>query len=615
MSTGNPIEHSIAVARRRVFLQMSLQALGWAALFALAIAAAVMVAGRLCAVPVEWWVYAILAGIAVVVAPLIGWTRRPGVVQTATLIDERLGLKDRLATALYAETIPNDPFARRAIDDAKSAAGGLHLGRVFRIRFTRVWGWVPVAAGVFTLLLAFTPAMDLLGIGSQRSERLARQAVAKQSQADVAKTVNAVEKLKETEPALNQDKKTRESLAELAELSKKDLRDPAMRKSAAAKLSKVEENLGETAEQKEREARAMQNALSRTDPQVSGPADKFADALRRGDYEQAQNELRELSRVAQSGRLSESEKQAAGKQLENIARQLEESARESEAQQEKAREQAEQALENAGLSKDQIEQIKKQGMTAEQIKEALQNQGAKPSQAQQTAQRAAEKANEAKTSEKTAQGTRSLSQPLQKMSESICQGGGSAPSTQPAASKSSNNQNAAQAQKDPTASQDPNQPATPAGGECQSACDRLSDMGQAASQAKGAREAQAAARKAIQSMTGRENDGSTRTPLAARGGSKAGTGSGGPAVGEEQKLAGYQTEASSDMNPREGRVIASWMSEGEIGKGEAKITYNQAVTEAKQEAEKAVTDDRVPRKYHGPIKEYFDQMPTTPDGK
>jgi hypothetical protein len=222
---GNPIHRSIAAAQRRIFCQATLHALGWSALAGLAVGGTVFLTGRLCAAPSPWWVYAVIAGVAVAAAPLVAWSRRPGVDETAGLIDERLGLKDRLGTALYAESISNDPFARRVVEDAQAAAGGLRLGQAFRIRMTRVWGWVPVAAAVVLLLVVFTPALDLLGIGSRRSRRMAQQAVAAQSKEETAKAIQAVEKLKEHEPSLK-DKQTEESMAQLAELTKRHLLDP-----------------------------------------------------------------------------------------------------------------------------------------------------------------------------------------------------------------------------------------------------------------------------------------------------------------------------------------------------------------------------------------------------
>ena len=40
---------------------------------------------------------------------------------------------------------------------------------------------------------------------------------------------------------------------------------------------------------------------------------------------------------------------------------------------------------------------------------------------------------------------------------------------------------------------------------------------------------------------------------------------------------------------------------------------DQAITEARSDAEHAVTEDRVPRRYHDSIKDYFQQLPDSPD--
>ena len=97
------------------------------------------------------------------------------------------------------------------------------------------------------------------------------------------------------------------------------------------------------------------------------------------------------------------------------------------------------------------------------------------------------------------------------------------------------------------------------------------------------------------------------------GGSKAGHGSGGNPLGQERKLTGYQTVAEGDIGQSEGKVIASWMEKGEMAKGEAQVTFDQAITEARKEAEQAVTEDRVPKRYHEAIREYFNQVPQSAD--
>ena len=73
----------------------------------------------------------------------------------------------------------------------------------------------------------------------------------------------------------------------------------------------------------------------------------------------------------------------------------------------------------------------------------------------------------------------------------------------------------------------------------------------------------------------------------------------------------YQTHAKDDVHQGQGRVIASWQSDGEVVKGEPTVGFDQAVLEARRDAEQAVTDDRVPRRYHETVRQYFNQMPET----
>ena len=55
------------------------------------------------------------------------------------------------------------------------------------------------------------------------------------------------------------------------------------------------------------------------------------------------------------------------------------------------------------------------------------------------------------------------------------------------------------------------------------------------------------------------------------------------------------------------------MENGEMSPGQATVEFDQAVTEARTDAERAVTEDRVPRRYHGTVKDYFQQLPDSPD--
>ena len=98
--------------------------------------------------------------------------------------------------------------------------------------------------------------------------------------------------------------------------------------------------------------------------------------------------------------------------------------------------------------------------------------------------------------------------------------------------------------------------------------------------------------------------------------SNSGDGSGGNPIGEERAALGTASHASSDMQEGQGgRVLASWTRDGQMSKGEAKLSFNRAVTDAKADAERAVTEDRTPKRYHKAIKDYFSNLPEAPPGE
>src|SRR5690606_9526938 len=84
-------------------------------------------------------------------------------------------------------------------------------------------------------------------------------------------------------------------MKEAASLTQRDLMNPEYRQKAAAKMSAVEEKLASAEQQKAKEFESLQNALSRLDAGEPGPADRFADALRRGDFEAAKAALQSLA--------------------------------------------------------------------------------------------------------------------------------------------------------------------------------------------------------------------------------------------------------------------------------------------------------------------------------
>ena len=72
-----------------------------------------------------------------------------------------------------------------------------------------------------------------------------------------------------------------------------------------------------------------------------------------------------------------------------------------------------------------------------------------------------------------------------------------------------------------------------------------------------------------------------------------------------------QSHMSEDIQERQGRVIADWMEDGENKAGDVEVEVATDVKRAVEYAEQAVTDDRVSRRHHATIKEYFRKLPET----
>lgn len=100
---------------------------------------------------------------------------------------------------------------------------------------------------------------------------------------------------------------------------------------------------------------------------------------------------------------------------------------------------------------------------------------------------------------------------------------------------------------------------------------------------------------------------------AGKGGVMAGTEEGNDPIGREQWTTGTDSTAVSDAHDSQGRVLASWMTPGGAIKGDAQVEFDQAVTAAQSDAEKAVAEDRVPRHYQSTVRSYFDQIPKSKD--
>jgi len=571
MKPRDPIARSITSARRRLFVQEWQATLGRLCLLGLNIGAGLLLADRFLAVPMPSWLYLTIAGTVVVAAPMVAWRRWPSREATAELVDQRLALKDRLATALFAASMPDNPFAKHVVRDAQHSATKLPIASAFSLRLSRDWAYVGPLIAVVVLAAMFVPQLDLLGRAHAQSQKQAQQDQAQDAKDQVDQALAAIERVEMSQPQSDDQQSPLDpdqALDELAQITQGELTSRQARQKAAVKLSQLQDRLADQTQRQQESMESLQNTMSRLEDPPPGPADQFVDALRRGDFQAAQQAMQELAQSIES--MPEADRQALAQQLENLAQQLQQAAQQHAQQQAQSQQQINELLQNAGLTDPQIQQLQQQGANPQALQQQLTGQGMSPQQAQQVAQ-------QLQQLQQQQQSQSQNSQVFQSMASSL--------KNQASQSMNNNPQNG-----------QPNQPGNQ--------LSQLARMQQQLQQMQTAGQQAQQAQQAIAGMNQNNQPGGT-------GGHEAGTAEGGNPSGLERRMGPYQTHAKDDAHQGQGRVIASWQSDGEVVKGEPTVGFDQAVMEARRDAEQAVTEDRVPRRYHETVRQYFNQMPQT----
>ena len=234
------IQRTLTTVRVRLFYQQCLRNLGWAALAALIVAAALLVTGRLLGTNLPVWLHAAGLVVALAAALASAGLRFPSTTHAAAAVDERFKLKDRLATSLYARKLPADPFAALVLEDAEQTAGNLALRAAFPIQLTRVWGYVLPLGMLLGGLWLWLPN-DLLGrqLARQQQARAAERqtAVATAAQERIVQVVAAIRNPQPGQKPVELDPETAQALDHLVEMTRREMTDPQAARTAAGKLA------------------------------------------------------------------------------------------------------------------------------------------------------------------------------------------------------------------------------------------------------------------------------------------------------------------------------------------------------------------------------------------
>lgn len=339
----NEIRRLLKIAGQRLELSAFLDRLHWVALVAAGAALVLMIADRIPAqafVPWQWVAPALVALCGVIA---FGWWRQRRATEqhVAVVVDERLDLREKLSTALCVAG-RDDAFAQAAMEDAVNAARDPRTQELVRRRFKvqppRGW-WISPLLVLLAIVTSIIPQMDLFHRDTPAPNEIQQAKL----QADLA--VDAIVKTIKESPELEKE------LAEMLGEMSKEGTDPNapfkkpedLKRDALKKATDIQKKLDEiTNGEKGKTAEALEQALNQLkQPEEDGDAKELADALANGDFQKAQEAIKNLMEKAEKGELTPEQKKAAAEALENIAKQLEELA--------KQQEQLKDALKQAGL--------------------------------------------------------------------------------------------------------------------------------------------------------------------------------------------------------------------------------------------------------------------------
>ncbi|MCH2130108.1 MAG: hypothetical protein MK179_13240 [Pirellulaceae bacterium] len=310
-------------AHRRLILQRFMSVLAWtmsATLFVVVIAIAVPKFWAFALEPSIWFWSWLSGGLLVGILCAVVWTffTKSSPLDAAIEVDQRFQLKERVSSTLSLAPDEMDGAVGQALlSDAMRRIEGIDVCSEFPLRL----GW----RSLFPLVPALLAFFLVLLPNAEEEQRLQ----AAQTKQENKKQIKAsTEKLKKQ--AWNKKKKAErlglkeaqgtfdklsKGLDELQDANKGDKRD------ALRKLSNLNSEL-----QKRREllggAREMQKQFRQLKNMKSGPADKFAKAMRDGDYDKAIASLKSLQQKLQQGDMNGKDQKKLVTQMNQMTERL-----------------------------------------------------------------------------------------------------------------------------------------------------------------------------------------------------------------------------------------------------------------------------------------------------
>ncbi|MCC6239940.1 MAG: hypothetical protein IT448_06560 [Phycisphaerales bacterium] len=617
------LDEQINHVRNKLTLQQFVSGAGWLSMVLAGVAVSIVVFWIVTGLSLPHLRWFIGLAVAIVVVGAVIWAgmRRPSALSTAVMIDQKLGLQEKFATAIFIRnrrSANDDPFAQAAVNDAEQSAQQVILQHHFSLVLPRSFRLV-AALVALAVLLCFIPSANLLKRPISTNQPAAQAQQVRQARQIVQDTLVKVQ-------AIAQNFNENKELAAIQSELRASLADPPASTSQAhlKAMQALQSTQQAIQKQLEGNARLLQSQQEQhflqalqPSPLDQGPLAASRYSLATGNFDQAMQQLNQV--VASFDQMDEQQKEQTVQEMQQMAQALEQPSKDSQNDQPQS---MKQQLAQAGASPEQIDKISQslqqaaQGdsqaaQEARKQSDALQQQvrtnpNLTPEQSQamqeaigQTIDQSLARAGAEAQTQKLAQTTRELAQQMQQASNSSIDSPQPPNSNQ--SSDSSEQLHAAQ----------------------QALTEQLRQMQAAQNDLQQAQTAQNAATAAAQQAmelanadtNGTANQSSNQLLTAAQHSDGSApqkqnqqspiTSTAQPAPRALDIQRRYAPSAYQDQAP----LIAGTLLKDRTGvKGESRETFKNAVISAQQQVSQEIQSQAIPPQSRQAVKNYFDAM-------
>ncbi|WP_428940797.1 hypothetical protein [Fontivita pretiosa] len=621
------LDDHVSAVRNKLALARFVQALAWGSLVWSSAALLGVLVDRVFLVhpprPQLWlWMGGALTMVSAVAYALY---RRPGAREAAVAIDQKLGLKEKISTALYVRHAEHDPFARAAVLDAEHTAQQvvINLRQHFPMSFPRpAYATIVVALAAVMAYFLIDP-MRLFG----REEKL-RQQVAQQQKVEAArKTLEKALATVDAMPRIAQNEQTiRLARAEIQAMLAQPITDPAKATRTAVKaLQDVNEALKQQVKSSAKYAQAQNEMKLLKSMQVpiegQGPIADAHRAIAKGEFTAAIDELSKA--IENFEKMDKQQQKQAAEQMQQLAQQLNQMAN-NPAQQQKLQQQ----LQQLGMNQQQAQQAQ------QLMQQAAQGDQQAMQQLQQMAQQMMQQMNNGQgPNPQQQQAIQQMMQQMQAQMNAQQQAAQMAQAAQQLAQAMQQAQQAQQGQQgqqnQPQQQGQQNQQMAQAMAQMQQQLQQMQAAAQDAQQIAAAQAAcQAAQADAQNAMNGNnpggQGDGggqwNANANLAGNNQQQgqlqpgfAGPNPGGIGAGDRTYKSaapfGVKPEISPSQDDEKGKLLASsFIKDNKPFKGASIETLKQVAESALKEQTDEVEQERISRQAQRAVREYFNSM-------